>query len=273
MAVRQIVVRVGAVNTQLYPSDLTDSQWDIIQELIPPAKSGGRPRSLDMRQVLNAILYITVGGISWRMLPREYPPWQSVYTYFRTWQEDGIWKRIHDTLRAKERRRSGRHKHATAGSLDSQSVKTTAVPGVRGYDGAKKINGRKRHLLVDTMGLILAVVVTAASVQDRDGARLLLSQLPGTCKKLRLIWVDGGYRGKLLDWALNYCRCRLQLVLRSDSQKGFAVLPRRWVVERTFSWLNHHRRLSKDYEVLTASSEAFIYIAMIRIMLRRLARS
>lgn len=267
------MVRVVFVNKQLYPSDLTDSQWDYIKELIPPAKLGGRPRTLDMRQVINGIFYVTVGGISWRMLPRDYPPWQSVYTYFRNWRDDGVWQRIHDALRAQVRRRTGRHKHPTAGCLDSQSVKSTAVPGVRGYDSGKKINGRKRHVLVDTMGLLMAVVVTTACVQDRDGARLLLAHLPGACKKLRLVWVDGGYRGKLLDWVLDHCRCRLQVVLRRDDQKGFVVLPRRWVVERTFAWFNHHRRLSKDYEVLTASSEAFIHITMIRLMVRRLARS
>jgi putative transposase len=261
------------VKTQLYPSDLTDSQWDIIQEMIPVAKSGGRPRSLDMRQVINAILYVTVGGIQWRMLPKEYPKWQSVYTYFRNWRKDGIWQRLHDTLRAKVRRRAGRHKHATAGCLDSQSVKTTSFAGVRGYDAGKKINGSKRHLLVDTMGLLLAVLVTAAAVQDRDGARLLLSQLDGACKKLRRIWVDGGYRGQLLDWVADYCRFQLQVVLRSDDHKGFVVLPKRWVVERTLAWLNHHRRLNKDYERLASTSETFIYIAMIRLMLRRLARA
>jgi putative transposase len=157
--------------------------------------------------------------------------------------------------------------------LDSQSVKTTAIAGVRGYDAGKHINGRKRHVLVDTLGLLLTVVVTTAAVQDRDGARTLLAHLPGACKKLRRIWVDGGYRGHLLDWVAAHCRCRLQVVLRSDDQQGFAVLPRRWVVERTFAWLNHHRRLSKDYEVLPATSETMIYIAMIRIMVRQLART
>jgi putative transposase len=261
------------VNQQLYPTDLTDSQWNIIEPLIPAAKSGGRPRHLEMRQVVNALVYVTVGGIQWRLLPNEYPKWQSVYSYFRRWRDDGTWQRIHDTLRAQVRRRADRHKHPTAGCLDSQSVKTTAVPGVRGYDKGKQVNGRKRHILVDTLGLLLAVVVTAASVPDVTGARRLLSNLPGACKKLRRIWVDGGYRGKLLDWVAERCRCRLQVVLRSDDQKGFVVLPRRWVVERTFAWLAQYRRLSKDYERLTTTSEALIYLAMIRLMLRRLARS
>jgi putative transposase len=267
------VVEVEVVKTQLYPTDLPDSQWRIIQEMIPPAKSGGRPRSLDMRMVINAILYVTVGGIHWRMLPREYPKWQSVYTYFRNWRDDGTWQRIHDTLRAEVRRRDGRHKHPTAGSIDSQTVKTGNTPdGVRGFDAGKRITGRKRHILVDTCGLLLAVVVTAASVQDRDGARLLLGRLGGFCKKLRLIWVDGAYQGSLLDWVALHFWFRLQPVLRPDDQKGFALLPRRWVVERTLAWLGMHRRLSRDLERLPASSEPFIYIAMTRIILRRLAR-
>jgi putative transposase len=270
-AVGQSVVQVVVVNTQHYPTDLTDSQWDIIQEFIPPAKSGGRPRSLDMRMVVNAILYVVVGGIQWRMLPREYPKWQSVYGYFRDWKHVGIWRRIHDTLRAKLRQRSGRHKHPTAGCLDSQSVKTTSVPGPRGFDKGKRVNGRKRHILVDTLGLLMAIIVTPASVQDPAGARLLLAKLSGACKKLRRVWVDGGYRGQLLDWVAERFHFCLEVVSRPKEQKGFVVLPHRWIVERTFAWLSHNRRLSKDYERLTSTSETMVYIAMIRLMVRRLA--
>ena len=261
------------MSTQHYPTDLTDSQWEIIEPLLPLAKPGGRPRTLEMRLVVNAILYIVVGGVQWRMLPREYPKWASVYWYFRCWSKDGTWQRIHDTLRAAVRRRAGRHKQATAGCLDSQSVKSaaTATGCTRGFDAGKKVMGRKRHILVDTLGLLLVVVVTAASIQDRDGARLLLGKLGGVGKKLRKLWVDGGYQGALVDWVAQRFRFHLALVKRPKEQKGFAVLPRRWVVERTFAWLSHNRRLSKDYERLAHSSEAFIYIAMTRIMLKRLA--
>ena len=223
-----------------------------------------------MRHVLNAIVYLVVGGIQWRMLPTDYPKWQTVYTYFRTWRDAGTWQRIHDTLRAEVRRRAGRHKHPTAGSLDSQSVKTTTIPGMRGFDKGKNVNGRKRHLLVDPLGLVLAVVVTAASVSDPAGARVLFRRVGGAGKNLRKLWVDGTYRGKLVAWVSQHCQFRLLPVLRSDDQKGFVVLPRRWVVERTFAWLTQCRRLSKDYEVLPATSEAMIYIAMTRLMLRRL---
>ena len=224
-----------------------------------------------MRAVLNAMLYVVVSGIQWRMLPKDYPKWKRVYHYFCIWRDDGTWQRIHDTVRAGMRRKAGRHKHPTAGCIDSQSVKRTAVPGVRGYDAGKKVTGRKRHILVDTLGLLLAVVVTRAAVSDPAGARLLFARLGGACKKLRRIWVDGTYRGKLLAWVVDHCGFILQPVLRSDDVKGFVVPPRRWVVERTFAWLTQCRRLSRDYEVLPASSEAMIYLAMTRLMLRRLA--
>jgi putative transposase len=199
-----------------------------------------------MRQVINGILYVVVGGVQWRLLPREYPAWKSVYHYFRCWRADGTWKRIHGTLRAQVRRQAGRHKHPTAGALDSQSVPTTQVGGIRGYDAGKNVKGRKRHLLVDTLGLVLAVVVTAACVSDPAGARLLFKRLGGACKKLRRVWVDGTYRGELLLWVMTHLWFVLEPVLRSAGQKGFVLLPHRWVVERTFAWLTQCRRLSKD---------------------------
>ena len=259
------------MKNQLYPTDLTDRQWQGIMPLIPPAKAGGRPRRVDMRQVINAIVSLVVTGCQGRMLPKAYLKWQTVYQDFRQWRDDGPWQRMHDTLRAEVRRRAGRHKHPTAGAVDSQSVKTTQIPGIRGYAQGKQVNGRKRHVLVDTLGLLLAVVVTAASTSDPAGARLLFARLGGACKKLRKIWVDGTYRGKLVDWVAAHCPFLFQPVLRSDAMKGLGVLPWRWVVERTFAWLTHCRRLSKDYEVLPASSEAMIYIARTRLMLRRLA--
>lgn len=259
------------MNRVPYPSDLTDEQWNMIKALIPPEKPGGRHRTVNMREVLNAILSVTVGGIQWRMLPHEFPPWATVYGYFWRWRNTGVWQRLHDPFRAQVRQQAGRHKHPTAGCLDSQSVKTTHVPGERGYDAGKQVNGRKRHLLVDTLGLLLAVVVTAASVQDREGARLLFRRLGGACKKLRKIWVDGGYRGPLVTWVAQHFKFVLHLILRPPEQRGFAVLPRRWVVERTFSWFTLCRRLSKDDERQTLSSETLIYITMTRLMLRRLA--
>lgn len=259
------------MKTQTYPTDLTDRQWDCIKDDVPCAKAGGRPRSVDTRQVINAILYLLVTGCQWRMLPKQYPKWQTVYSYFRTWRDNGTWQRIHDTLRAKVRVQAGRHKHPTAGCLDSQSVKASANAGERGYDSGKQVKGRKRHILVDTMGLLLVVVVTVASLADAQGAKQVLKRLGGSGKKLRRIWVDGTYRGKLIEWVAEHCQFLLQCVMRSDKQKGFVVLPRRWVVERTFAWLTQCRRLGKDYEVLPSSSEAMIYIAMTRLMIRRLA--
>ena len=259
---------------QRYPSDLTDSQWHLIKDWLPPPAPTGRPR-LDLREVINAICYVVKGGIQWRMLPREYPKWQSVYSYLRRWRSDGTWRRIHDRLRAQARRAAGRHKHPTAGCLDSQSVKTTEVasPQTRGCDWHKRIKGRKRHVLTDTEGLLLAVAVTAANVQDKAGALITLSRLGGASKKLRRIWADGAYRtvrGHLARWVARR-RISLTAVQPPEGQRGFTLLPRRWVVERTFSWLCQSRRLSKDYERLAETSEVVVYLAMTRLMLRRLA--
>ncbi len=249
---------------------MTDSQWHHIRELFEKKNKMGRPRELEMRQVINAILYVLATGVQWRYLPRNYPNWQSVYYYFRKFERNGTWLLAHEQLRVEVRRSAGKHKHPTAGCLDSQSVKTVGVSSCFGYDAGKKVKGRKRHILVDTLGLLLVVVVTVADVQDRDGARLLFGKLSGSCKKLRKIWVDGGYRGELLGWVEANFKFVLAVVLRSEEQRGFCLLPRRWVVERTLAWLNHHRRLSKDYEVFPKTSETFILIAMTRLMLRRL---
>lgn len=258
-----------------YPSNLTHDQWELLESLIPNAKPGGRPRTVDMQAVINAILYILCAGCAWRMLPSDFPCWKTVYHYFRTWRIDGTWERISRKLHQWVRVGQDRHPSPSAAILDSQSVKTATPAAIEiGYDTAKHIKGRKRHLLVDTLGLVLMVVVTAANVPERAGAKLVFARLDRVrdwVKRLMVIWVDGGYQGQdFIRFVMDTYRWIVEPVLRKDAIKGFVPVPQRWKVERTFGWFNWCRRLSKDYEILPQTSEAFIYIANIRLMLRRL---
>ncbi len=252
-----------------YISDLTEEQFETIKPFLPNTCLG-RPMNWCRRDILNAIFYITRTGCQWRYLPSDFAPWQTVYYHFNKLKKLKIWNKISDALVKKVRIKAGKNESPSAAIIDSQSVKSTEMPGERGFDAGKKINGIKRHILVDTLGLIIALIVHPANIQDRDGAQLLLAKITGRFPRLRLIWADGGYAGKLIDWVKDQFGLTLDIVKRNQQQKGFAVLRKRWIVERTFGWLNRHRRLSKNYERLTDTSEAMVRLAMINLMVRRL---
>ena len=254
-----------------YPSDLSDEQWQLLEPMLPPPEQFGRRRTIDLRQICNALFYVLRTGCAWRYLPSDYPCWQTVYYYFRLWRDSEWFAALNEKLRRRLRKQQGRDENASAGIVDSQSVKTSEEGAAeRGFDAGKKVNGRKRHILVDTLGLLLAVKVHAANIQDRDGGKLLLESCRDRLPRLFLIWADGGYRGKLIESVAATCCWVLEIVKRSDVAAGFQVLPRRWVVERTFAWLSKHRRLSKDYERDCHTSEAWIYLAMVSVMLKHI---
>jgi len=274
-----------------YPNDLTDPEWRVLQPLLPPDRPTGRPRKWSLREILNGIFYVLRGGIAWRLLPHDLPPWQTVYHYHRLWRLQGVWEELHTTLRALVRMREGRDPTPSAAIIDSQSVKTTEAGGPRGYDGGKKVNGRKRHLLVDTLGLVMAIKVHEGNLQDRTGAVLLLRDLPNVFPRMQHVWADAGYTGKLAGEIKTYLGWTLEIVKHPWSgwqgtwapkdapprvveiPAGFVVLKRRWVVERTFAWLGKSRRMAKDYEALVETAENLVYEVMIRLMVRRLAKS
>jgi putative transposase len=260
------------MRTKPYDTDLTDEQFNLLEPLLPRPKRTGRPPA-DLRRVLDGIFYLVRSGCQWRLLPHDFPPWSTVHTWYRRWRSDGTWEKIHEALRQQVRLQAGRDPSPRSSAADSQSVKTTPQGGVKGFDSGKKVKGRKRHIWVDSLGLLLAVVVTAADVHDsRAGCDLFHSRVwAEELPRLEVVYTDSQYTAGYLDEEVfSFAPFRRVVVRRPEGKEGWVKLPQRWVVERTFAWLYRSRRLSKDYERLPASSEAMIQVSMIHLMLRRL---
>ncbi|MFJ3793164.1 IS5 family transposase [Kitasatospora sp. NPDC090091] len=257
---------------------MSDVEWAVVRDAMPVPGwlegRGGQPEGYCHRQMVDAVRYLVAGGITWRAMPADFPAWDRVYAFFRRWRDKGLVGEFHDRLRDRVREAAGRDSEPTAGIIDAQSVKGAAsVPAAtRGFDGGKKVNGRKRHIVVDTLGLLLTVLVTAASVTDREAGGTLLERLRQRHWRITLVWADGGYTGRLVDFARDVLRIVLSVIKRNDDITGFTVLPKRWLVERTFAWLMRSRRLARDYETRTDTSEAVIRWSMSMVMSRRLAR-